>query len=86
MDDRKLRFISLGVGILVLIMLLAGLSQWLSGKEFACNSGDAGRHGSIPGSERSLERVHSSSIQYSFLENPVDRGTWRATLHRVTKS
>ena len=48
MDDRKLRFISLGVGILVLIMLLAGLSQWLSSKEFACNSGDAGRHGFDP--------------------------------------
>jgi len=48
MNDRKLRFVSLGVGILVLIMLLAGLSQWLSSKEFACNSGDAGRHGFNP--------------------------------------
>ena len=44
MNDRKLRFVSLDVGILVLIMLLAGLSQWLNSKEFACNSGDAGRH------------------------------------------
>ena len=42
--------------------------------------------GSIPGSGRSPGGRHSNSLQYSCLENPLDRGAWRATVHRVTKS
>ena len=41
---------------------------------------------SIPGSERSSRGGHSNPLQYSCLENPIDRGDWQATVHRVTKS
>ena len=40
----------------------------------------------IPGSGRSPGGGHSYPLQYSCLENPVDRGAWWATVHRVTKS
>ena len=42
--------------------------------------------GSSPGWERSPEGGHCNALQYSCLENPMDRGPWRATVHRVTKS
>ena len=42
--------------------------------------------GSIPGSGRSLEGGHGNLLQYSYLENPKERGAWWATVHRVTKS
>ena len=41
---------------------------------------------SIPGSERSPGGGHGNPLQYSCLENPMDRGAWRATVHRVAKS
>ena len=50
------------------------------------NAGDIGDPGSIPGSERSPEGGHGNPLQYSCLENPMDRGAWQATVHRVTKS
>ena len=49
------------------------------------NAGDAGNMGLIPGLGRSPERENSNSLQYSCLENPMDRGAWRATVHRVTE-
>ena len=42
--------------------------------------------GSIPGSGRSLRKGHGNPHQYSCLENSMDRGAWRATVHGVTKS
>ena len=64
-----------------------GLPQWLSGKESACNAEDAGDTGSIPGSGRSPGGGHGNPLQYSCLENtPMDRGAWRAMVHRVAKS
>ena len=42
--------------------------------------------GSIPGSGRSPGEGYGSPLQYSCLENPMDRGVWRATVHRVRKS
>ena len=42
--------------------------------------------GSIPGSGRSPGGGYGNSVQYSCLENPMDRGTWWATVHRVTKN
>ena len=42
--------------------------------------------GLIPGSGRSPGGGHSNALQYYCLENPMDRGDWRATVHRVTKS
>ena len=63
-----------------------GLPQWLSVKESTCNAGAAGDAGSIPGSGRSSGRGHSNPLHYCCLENPMDRGAWRAAVHRVTKS
>ena len=59
---------------------------WLSSKESTCIAGVTENMGSIPGSERSPGGGHGNPLQYSFLENPMDRGAWRATVHRVTKS
>ena len=42
--------------------------------------------GSIPGLERSLGGGHGNPLQYPCLENPMDRGAWRAMVHRVTKT
>ena len=47
------------------------------GKEFACSAGDLG---SIPGSGRSLGEGNGNLLQYSCLENPMDRGAWWATV------
>ena len=63
-------------------MLLRGLS----GKESACNAGDIGDAGSIPGLGRSPREGNGNSLQYSCLENPMDRGAWKATVHGVMKS
>ena len=63
-----------------------GLPWWLSGKESACNAGDAGDTGSIPGLGRSPGGEHGSTLQHSCLENPMDRGACWATVHGVTKS
>ena len=51
-------------------------------KNLPTNAGDMG---SIPGLGRSLGRGHGNSFQYSCLEYPMDRGAWRATVHRVAK-
>ena len=53
------------------------------GKESACNAGDLG---SIPGLGRSAGGGHSNPLQYSCLENPMDRGAWWATIHGVAES
>ena len=50
------------------------------------NEGDLRDTGSIPGSQRSPGGGHENPLQYSFLENLMDRGAWRATVYRVTKS
>ena len=65
---------------------LKGLSWWLSGKESACNAGDTGDEGSIPGLERSPGGGPGKPLQCSCLENPMDRGAWWATVHGVTES
>ena len=65
--------------------LFKGLPQWLSSKESACNAGAAGAVGLITGSGRSPGGGHGNPLQYSFLENCMDRGAWQATVHRVTK-
>ena len=52
-------------------------------KESACNVGDPG---SIPGSRRSPREGNGNPLQYSCLENPMDRGAWRARVQGVIKS
>ena len=56
---------------------------WFLSKESACNAGELG---SIPGSGRSPEEGNGYPLQYSCLENSMDRGAWRAIVHGVTKS
>ena len=54
-------------------------------KNLPANTGDIRDLGLIPGSGRSLGGEHSNPPQYSSLGNPRDRGTWQATVHRVTE-
>ena len=53
------------------------------GKESSCNEGDAG---SVPGSGRSPGEGHSNPLQYSCLENSLERRAWRATVHGLAKN
>ena len=55
------------------------------GKESTCNAGDSGDAGLIPGSGRSPGGGHGNPPQHSCLENPMDRGAWRATVHGVSR-
>ena len=51
-------------------------------KESACSAGDTGL---IPGSRRSPGEGYGNLLKYSCLENPMDRGTWWITVHRVAR-
>ena len=55
-------------------------------KNTSASSGDIKDMGSIPGSGRSAEGGYGNSLQYSCLENPMDRGVCWAMVHRVTNS
>ena len=55
-------------------------------KNLPANAGDAGDAGLIPGSGKSPGEGNGNPLQYSCLENPMDRKTWRAIVHRVAKS
>ena len=55
-------------------------------KNLPANAGDTRDVGSIPGSGRSPGGGHGNPLQYSCLKNPMDRGAWKATVHRVAKS
>ena len=55
-------------------------------KNLPANAGDIRNTDSILGSGRSPGGEHGNPLQYSCLENPMDRGAWRATVHRVSQS
>ena len=55
-------------------------------KNLPVNAGDIRDADSIPGSGRSPGRGNGNSLQYSWLENPMDRGAWRAAVHGVANS
>ena len=55
-------------------------------KNLPANAGDIKDAGSITGSGRSPGGAHGSLLQWSCLENPMDRGAWQATIHRVAQS
>ena len=63
-----------------------GFSDGSVGKESTCNAGDMGEVGLIPGLGRSPGGGTSKPLQYSCLNTPMDRGTWQATVHSITKS
>ena len=82
------------------VMLVSGTAKWFSYtyayiwasqvvlvvKNLSAKVGDIRDLGLIPGSGRSRGGRHSSPLQYSRLENPMDRGAWWATVHRSVKS
>ena len=55
-------------------------------KNLPANAGDTRDSGLIPGLERSPGESQGNPLQYSCLENPMDRRAWRATFHRVANS
>ena len=61
---------------------LEGVPVASDGKESVSNVGDSG---SIPGLGRSPGEENGNPIEYSCLENPMDRGAWWAMVHEVTK-
>ena len=63
-----------------------GLPRWLCGKNPPANAGDLRDMDLIPGSGRSPKGGHGNPLQYSYLENLMDRGTWLATVHEFAKS
>ena len=68
------------------ITTLYGFPNGLAGKESAWNAGDTGDTGSNPGSGRSGLEGNGNPLQYSCLENPMDRGAWCITVQRIAKS
>ena len=60
-----------------------GFHRRFSGIESTCQAGDTG---SIPELGRPHGEGNGNPLQYSYLENPMDRGAWQATVHGVSKS
>ena len=69
--------------IIITITDYNGLPSWLNSKESACNAEATGDVGLIPGLGRSLGGEHGNPLQYSCLENLIDRGGWQAQRVRV---
>ena len=67
----------------MVMIILHGFSGDSEVKASACNVGDLG---SIPESGRSPGEGNGNPLQYSCLENPMDRGAWWAPVHGVAKS
>ena len=62
-----------------------GFPNESEGKESACNAADTGDVGSTPESGRSPRGGNGNPFQYSCLENHIDRGARKATVHGVTR-
>ena len=71
------------LGCSALCLVIWGSPGGSDSKESACNTGDLGL---IPGSGRSPGERSGNPLQYSGLENPMDREAWWATVHGVTMS
>ena len=69
--------------LLVMARLTMGFPSGSNGKESACNAGNLG---SIPGSGRSPGKGNGNQLQYSCLENSIDREAWQARVHGVATS
>ena len=65
------------------LVVYRGFPDDSDSKESACNEGDLGL---IPGSGRSPGGGQGNALQYSCLENPMDRGAWQTTVHGVSKT
>ena len=69
-----------------ILKYFSGLPQWLSSKESTFNLGDKGDMGSIPGLGGSSGGGNGNPLQYSCLENPMDRGAWWVAKSRTQLS
>ena len=54
-------------------------------KNLPANAGDSGDMGLFPGSGRSLGGGNGNPLQYSGLENPMDRGVWQSIVHGISR-
>ena len=54
-------------------------------KNLPANAGNSGDTSSVPGSGRSPGAEHGNPLQYSCLKNPMDRGAWWVTVHKVSQ-
>ena len=68
------------------ILLVRGFPGGTMVKTPSANAGDPRDTGSIPGPGRSPGAGNGNLFQYSCLENPMERGDWRATVHGVSRS
>ena len=78
--------INLNFSLSILIKLIQVFYKYSGGSDNEESVLNAGDLGSIPGSGRSLGEWNGNPLQYSSLENPMDRGVWRTTVHGVAKS
>ena len=86
-SQQKSKFIERSLGLDSENMNLnISFSGGTRGKESSCQRRRRRDTGSIPGSGRSPGGGRGNPLQYSCLENPMDRGDWQATIHRVTQS
>ena len=67
-------------------MAACASQRGLVAKNLPANARDIREMGLIPGSGRSSGAGRSNPLQYSCLENPVDKGAWQTTVHRVEES
>jgi len=72
--------------IYIEVWLIYRLPRWLRGKESNCKAGASEDVCSIFGVVRAPEAGHGNPLQYSCLENSMDREAWWAAVHRVAKS
>ena len=66
-------------------LFFAGFSGGSVVKNLPANAGDTRDVGSIPGSGRFPRGGNGNPLQYSCLENPMNRGAWRATVHGLQR-
>ena len=64
---------------------ILGFPDDSDGEESACNAGDSGEQGLIPGSGRSQGEGNNNPLQHACLGSPMDRGAWQATVHGMAK-
>ena len=74
---------SRGITLLTEVHMVRSFPGGSDGKKSACNVGDPG---SVSGSGRSPGERNGNPLQYACLENPMDSGAWRVTVHGVAKS
>ena len=86
MDEGPGAILSFKTFLSFINRLLVTITGFPGGSEFKVSAWNAGDPGSIPGSGRSPGEGNGNPLQYSCLENSMDRGAWWATVYGVAKS